>query len=178
MILHGNQRGGAKDLALHLMKDENERVHIHEMRGFVSDTLEGAFQESYAISKVTKCKQHLYSLSINPPVGADIKDDHFVDAANQAEKRLGLAGQPRAIVFHEKHGSDGNLRRHAHAVWCRVDTETMTAKQLSYDREKLREVSRDLHIKHDLTMPKGLINSQNRNPRNFTLAEWQQCKRA
>lgn len=99
MILHGNQRGGAKDLALHLMKDENERVQIHEMRGFVSDTLEGAFQESYAISKATKCKQHLYSLSINPPTGADIKDNHFVDAANQAEKRLGLAGQPRAIVF-------------------------------------------------------------------------------
>ena len=178
MILHGNQRGGAKDLALHLMKDENERVEIHEMRGFVAGTLEGAFQESYAISKATKCKQHLYSLSINPPANSALGPEHFVDAANQAEERLGLNGQPRAIVFHEKHGADGILRRHAHAVWCRIDPVTMTAKQLSYDREKLREVSRDLHIQHNLKMPEGLVNSQNRNPRNFSLAEWQQCKRA
>ena len=39
MILNGNQRGGAKDLALHLMKAENERVEIHELRGFMSDNL-------------------------------------------------------------------------------------------------------------------------------------------
>lgn len=29
MILNGNQRGGAKDLALHLMKEENEHVEVH-----------------------------------------------------------------------------------------------------------------------------------------------------
>ena len=39
MILHGNQRGGARDLALHLLKDENEHVEVHELRGFVSDNL-------------------------------------------------------------------------------------------------------------------------------------------
>lgn len=177
MILHGNQRGGAKDLAQHLMKAENERVEVHEMRGFVADTLEGAFRESYAISRATKCKQHLYSLSINPPADAEISPEQLVEATNQAEKRLGLAGQPRTIVFHEKHGANGELRRHAHAVWCRIDTDSMTAKQISFDKEKLREVSRDLHIQHDLKMPLGLINSKDRNPRNFTLAEWQQCKR-
>lgn len=73
---------------------------------------------------------------------------------------------------------DGALRRHAHAVWCRIDPETMTAKQLSHDRTKLREVSRELHIEHDLTMPPGLLSAKDRNPRNFTLEEWQQCKRA
>lgn len=90
MILHGNQRGGARDLAIHLTKPENERVEIHELRGFVSDTLEGAFQESYALSRATRCKQHMYSLSINPPADADIESGHFVDAANRAEKQLGL----------------------------------------------------------------------------------------
>ncbi len=178
MILHGNQRGGGKDLALHLMKDENERVQVHELRGFVADTLIGAFTESYAISKATRCKQHLYSLSINPPKEAEIGDDAFVDAIDQTEKKLGLSGQPRAIVFHEKRGEDGVLRRHAHAVWCRIDTDQMKAVQLSHSKLKLRDVSRDLHIQHDLTMPKGLINSKNRDPRNFTLEEWQQCKRA
>lgn len=178
MILHGNQRGGGKDLALHLMKDENERVQVHELRGFVADTLIGAFTESYAISKATRCKQHLYSLSISPPKDTDLADDAFVDAIEQTEKKLGLTGQPRAVVFHEKLGEDGQLRRHAHAVWCRIDIEQMKAVQLSHSKLKLRDVSRDLHIQHDLKMPKGLINSKDRDPRNFTLEEWQQCKRA
>ena len=101
MILHGNQRGGGKDLALHLMKDENERVQVHELRGFVSDDLMGAFKESHAISKATRCKQHLFSLSINPPKDADIDDETFIDAIERTEEKLGLIGQPRAIVFHE-----------------------------------------------------------------------------
>lgn len=178
MILHGNQRGGAKDMALHLMKDENERVEVYELRGFVSNNLAGAFQESYAISRGTNCKQHLFSLSINPPKGAHVSTQEFVDAFDLAEANLGLSKQPRAIVFHEKLGLDGGLRRHAHAVWCRIDAENMKAVQLSFTHQKLREVSRELHIQHDLKMPSGLINSKDSNPRNYTLAEWQQCKRA
>ena len=69
MILVGNQRGGARDLAQHLMKSENERVEVAELRGFVADDLDGAFQETYAISRGTKCKQFLFSLSLNPPKG-------------------------------------------------------------------------------------------------------------
>ena len=57
MILVGNQRGGAKDLALHLLKDENEHVEIHEIRGFAAQNLMGALNEVYAISKATRCKQ-------------------------------------------------------------------------------------------------------------------------
>jgi hypothetical protein len=68
MILVGNQRGGARDLARHLMKDENERVVLHDLRGFASNDLLGAFQESHAISRGTKCKQHLFSLALNPPM--------------------------------------------------------------------------------------------------------------
>lgn len=178
MILHGNQRGGGKDLALHLMKDENERVQVHEIRGFMADTLEGAFVESYALSKTTRCKQHLYSLSISPPKGASITDEALVDATNQAERSLGLEGQPRAIVFHEKRGDDGELRRHAHAVWCRIDIDKMKAIELPYTKYRLRDVSRDLHIQHDLKMPNGLVRSKDRDPRNFSLEEWQQSKRA
>lgn len=116
MILVGNQRGGARDLALHLMKDENERVVIHEMRGFAAADLDGAFRESYALSRATRCKQHLFSLSLNPPKGAVVAPEVFETAIEEAEKRLGLEDQPRAIVFHEKKGLDGETRRHAHAV--------------------------------------------------------------
>ena len=172
MILIGNSRGGARDLARHLMKDENDHVTVHELRGFVSDDLDGAFQEAYAVSRGTKCKQFLFSLSLNPPADANVSTDDFERAVNQCEKDLGLTGQPRAIVFHEKEG-----RRHAHAVWSRIDAETMTARQMSFHKMKLQDVSRELYREHGWRMPEGLADRSRSDPRNYTLAEWQQAKR-
>ena len=178
MILVGNQRGGAKDLALHLLKDENERVEVHELRGFASDNLVSALRESYAISRATRCKQHLYSLSLNPPKEAQVSKAEFRAAIEKAEKKLGLSGQARAIVFHDKRGGDGNLRRHAHAVWCRIDPEKMKAVQMSSDRRKLQAVSRELYLEHGWKLPRGHMNPLEPDPRNFSLEEWQQAKRA
>lgn len=76
------------------------------------------------------------------------------------------------IVFHEKEG-----RRHAHAVWSRIDPETMTAKPLPFFKTKLREISKQLYLENGWQMPRGFVDSQRRDPRNFTLAEWQQAKR-
>lgn len=177
MILVGNQRGGGRDLAAHLMKTENERVEVAELRGFVADDLDGAFQESYAISRGTRCKQFLFSLSLNPPKGAEVSNEEFMNAIARAEAKLGLTGQPRAVVFHEKRGNDGKLRRHAHAVWSRINVEEMKAVHLSKSREKLQEVARELYLEHGWTMPRGFAISGARDPRNFTLAEWQQARR-
>jgi hypothetical protein len=177
MILHGNQRGGAKDLALHLIKDENETVQVVDVRGFISQDVMGALNESYAMSRATKCRQHLFSLSLNPPKGEVVSDQDYLDAAELAEKRLGLSKQPRIIVFHEKYGSDGQLRKHAHAVWSRIDTQRMKAVQLSYTKRKLADVGRELYIRHGWRMPHGFIDPTRRDPKNFTLAEWQQAKR-
>ena len=173
MILKGNARGGAKNLALHLMKEENEHVEVYELRGFVSQNLMGALNEVYAISRGTRCKQFLYSLSLNPPPGEDVKTSEFVEAIEQAESRLGLSGQPRAIVFHEKEG-----RRHSHVVWSRIRIAEMKAVQMSYDHEKLQLLSRELFLEHGWTMPAGLADRSLRDPRNFTLEEWQQARRA
>lgn len=177
MILNGNQRGGAKDLALHLMKDENEHVELHELRGFASDNLMGALNEAYAISRGTRCTQFLYSLSLNPPPNEHVETQAFEAAIERAEERLGLTGQPRAIVFHEKEGP-GGVRRHAHVVWSRIDAAKMKAVPMSFDREKLKTVSRELFLEHGWRMPEGLAKSENRDPRNFTLEDWQQAKRA
>tara|TARA_R110001606_G_scaffold370439_2_gene526890 strand:- start:10555 stop:11892 length:1338 start_codon:yes stop_codon:yes gene_type:complete len=177
MILVGNQRGGARDLALHLMKPENERVEVAELRGFVADDLDGAFQESHAISRGTKCRQYLFSMSFSPPKGAEVNDQGFYAAIDTAENKLGLTGQPRAVVFHEKRGDDGELRRHAHAVWSRINVEEMKAIPLPHSKRKMQDVSRDLYLEHGWKMPKGLAVSGERDPRNFSLAEWQQAKR-
>tara|TARA_A100001391_G_scaffold153410_2_gene111252 strand:- start:27660 stop:29045 length:1386 start_codon:yes stop_codon:yes gene_type:complete len=173
MILVGNQRGGAKDLALHLLKEENDHVQVHELRGFASDNLTSALNESYAISRATRCKQFLYSMSLNPPPDHQVSTEAFEAAIDRAEERLGLSGQPRAIVFHEKEG-----RRHAHCVWSRIKTDEMKAVHMSKDREKLMEVSRDLYREHGWKMPRGMMKSAERDPRNFSLEEWQQAKRA
>lgn len=172
MILNGNQRGGAKDLAVHLMKEENDHVELYELRGFVADDLMGAFGEAQAISKGTRCKQFLFSLSLNPPEKELVAASEFEAAIDKVEKKLGLEGQPRAVVFHEKNG-----RRHAHAVWSRIDTINMNAIQLSHSHRKLRDVSREIYREHGWELPTGLIDRDARDPKNFSLAEWQQARR-
>ncbi len=172
MILNGNQRGGARDLAAHLLKRENDHVEVHELRGFASDDLHGALNEAYAVSRGTRCKQFLFSLSLNPPKHERVPTEVFEAAIDRTEERLGLSGQPRAVVFHEKEG-----RRHAHAVWSRIDAQEMKAVQLSHSHRKLREVSRELYRELGWEMPRGLVNSRVRDPRNFSHEEWQQAQR-
>jgi hypothetical protein len=173
MILKGSQRGGGQDLAVHLMRlDDNEHIDIHEMRGFAGETLSEAFREAEAVSRATKCRQYLFSLSLSPPADKSVPVEAFRQTIEQIEQRLGLEGQPRAIVFHEKDG-----RRHAHCVWSRIDAETMTARHLSFFKSKLMSVSRELYLANGWELPRGLENPAERNPTNFTLAEWQQAKR-
>lgn len=176
MILEGNSRGGAKNLADHLMSHENDHITVHELRGFASENLHGALNESYAISRGTQCRQFLYSLSLNPPPDLRVSTAEFEAAIDKAEERLGLTGHPRAIVFHEKEGP-GGMRRHAHAVWNRINQETMTARNMSFDRDKLQDVSRELYREHGWRMPEGFADRSKRDPRNFTLAQWQEAKR-
>lgn len=177
MILEGNQRGGAKNLALHLVKPENDHVEVHEIRGFASDNLMGALNEAYAISRGTKAKQFLYSLSLNPPAKEQVTIAEFEETINRAEKTLGLEGQPRAIVFHEKAGPDGIIRRHAHAVWSRINIQEMKAVPMSHDHTKLTSLSREIYIERGWKMPRGFGKSSERDYRNFTRQEWEQAKR-
>lgn len=173
MILKASQRGGGQELAVHLMRmDDNEHVRLHELSGFASDTLKGAFKEAEAVSRGTKCRQYLFSLSLSPPEQERVPVSVFEDALDRIEGQLGLTGQPRAIVFHEKEG-----RRHAHCVWSRIDAQTMTARPLPFFKNKLMKVSRDLYLEHGWAMPDGIARAGNRNPTNFSLAEWQQAKR-
>lgn len=173
MILKGNQRAGGTQLAVHLMNvRDNEHVTVHELRGFMSADLHGAFNEAYAISRGTKCRQFLFSLSLNPPETENVPVDLFEAAIADIEEKLCLNDQPRAIVFHEKEG-----RRHAHCVWSRINVDEMRAINLSHNKLKLRDISRELYLEHQWKMPRGLANSEERNPLNFSLSEWQQAKR-
>lgn len=173
MILKGSQRGSGQNLAVHLMRtDDNEHIRVHELRGVAADDLKGAFREIEAISRGTQCRQYLFSLSLSPPEREAVPVEVFEKTIDDIEGKLGLEGQPRAIVFHEKEG-----RRHAHCVWSRIDAETMTARSLPFFKQKLMGVARELYLENGWKMPRGFENAAERNRTNFTLAEWQQAKR-
>lgn len=173
MILVGSQRAGAINLADHLMNiHENDHVSIHELCGFAGRDLHEALQEAHAVSKGTKCEQFMFSLSVNPPKDQDASEQDLLDAINRAEKAVGLDGQPRAIIFHEKQG-----RRHAHAVWSRIDADTMRAINLPHFKNRLMTLSRELFLDHGWELPNGLRRDGGKSPLNFTLDEWQQAKR-
>ncbi|MGB1026591.1 MAG: relaxase/mobilization nuclease domain-containing protein, partial [Rhodospirillaceae bacterium] len=173
MILKASQRGGGKALALHLLNAaDNEQIEVHEVRGFVSQDLPGAMEEAHVISKFTQCRQYLFSVSLNPPQGADVPVSVFEDTAERIEQKTGLTGQPRVIVFHEKEG-----RRHAHCVWSRINAESMTAINLPFYKTRLNSIAKELYQEHSWQMPKGFIDKTLRDPRNYGLAEYQQAKR-
>lgn len=174
MILKAKERGDGGQLARYLLATrDNEHVELHELSGFVSDELIEAFHEADAIARGTRCKNYLFSMSLNPPEGAYVETEVFERAADQIGKKLCLENQPRAIVFHEKDG-----RRHAHVVWSRIDTEKMRAINMPHYKTKLRDVSRELYLEHGWDMPRGLQDRRLRDPLNFTREEWQQAKRA
>lgn len=173
MILKGNQRAGGRQMALHLLNGEqNEHVTVHEVRGFMAHDVLGALNEAYAISKGTKCKQFMYSLSLNPPQTEKVSVDTFEQTLDRVEKKLGLEGQPRVIVFHEKEG-----RRHAHCVWSRIDVEEMKAINIAYPKLKLNDLSKSLYLENGWRLPEGFRDKSKKNPLNFTRAEWQQALR-
>ena len=120
MIIKAKERGGGRQLGLYLLRDTNENAEVHELRGFVSDDLPSALHEIDAIGRGTKAKNYFFSVSLNPPPDQKVRVETFERAIDQIERKVGLEGQPRAIVFHEKDG-----RRHAHVVWSRIDAENM-----------------------------------------------------
>ena len=172
MILEGNTRGSGAELARHLLNPrDNDHVTVHRIDGFVADDLFGAFAEAEAISGATQCQKYLFSLSLNPPIGADVSVTAFEAAVTQAGKQLGLSGQPRAIVLHEKNG-----RRHAHAVWSRIDGTKLKAINLPHYKRKLTALSHDLYIAHGWEVPRGFEDAARRDPLNYTRQEAGQAK--
>jgi len=173
MILVASTRGNGGRLAAHLLNDkDNDHVTLEEMRGFIASDLPGAMAEAEAIAKGTYCRKPLFSVSLNPPTSAEVEIAAFYEAAARIEAALGLEGQPRAIVIHEKEG-----RRHAHVVWSRIDAHEMKAVELPYFKNRLKEISKEIFLEQGWELPEGHKENGWKNPLNFTLQEWQQAKR-
>lgn len=171
MIPKASQRAGGQDLATHLLNAlDNEYVEVAEVSGAVASDLHGAFAEWEAIATgLTKCREYLYSLSVNPEPGQQLSRAQYLDYAERVEKKLGLEGQPRAMVFHIKDG-----REHCHIVWSRIDWQAEKAIHLAFDHEKLMMVSREFARDHGLDLPEGYRRDGSGRGRKQSLYESQQ----
>ncbi len=179
MIPKANQRAGGRQLATHLLNEfDNDRVEVAALRGAIARDLHGTFAEWDAMAKGTQCKKFLYSLSVNPdPQQRPVTRDEYYDYIARVEKALGLANQPRAVIFHVKYG-----REHCHVVWSRIDHEKGRAVQISHDRQKLRALTQEFARDHGLELPPGMRQNNlkdrfNTRTRLESLAEKQQEER-
>ena len=174
MILKASERGGAKQLALHLMNmKDNDHVELHRVHGCIANDIEGALTEMYAISRATRCKNFMFSLSLSPPKGANptIKDFEVVIA--KIADQLGLDKQSYILVFHEKAG-----RRHAHVVFSRIDLDSMKAINLAFYKDRLNDIAHELYLTHGWDVPKGFEDRTLSSPLNYDLTEYHEGKKA
>lgn len=158
MIPFASQRSGGGDLATHLQNEQdNEYVEIADLRGAIADDLHGAFAEWEAeASAMTKCRNYLYSLSVNPdPANGPMPREFYDDYIARVEESLGLFGQPRAVVFHIKEDRNGVGREHCHVVWSRIDVQEMKAIHMSFDHDKLMTVTRQFAREHGIELAPG-----------------------
>lgn len=178
MIVKGGSCAGPRQLATHLMRaDTNERVEVLENDSPFD--LHATLRDWQTLSEGTRGKKGLYHVNIDPDARYDMTPAQWARAVEVLEKELGLDGQPRVVVMHEKHG-----RQHIHVVWQRTDLETMTLRDDGYnyqaheraslrmEREFGHEHVPGKHAKRDRTkqpeFPRAEVNH----------GEWQQAERS
>lgn len=140
IVIKGSARGGPADLARHLGRlDTNERMRIVEARDTVAGELAGALHELDALGAGLNTQRTLYHASINPHGEKPLTPEQWQQAVDRLEAKLGLTGQPRVVVEHEKLG-----REHRHVVWSRTDLGHMRAIRCDHNYRKHEEAAREL----------------------------------
>ena len=157
MVIKGRSRGGGAQLAEYLENSRgNDRAIILEVRGTTKpDDLSRSLSEMSMSSRLSsKGEKGLYHAQINPAIGEDSRmtENDWLAAADILEKKLGLSGQSRAIVLHEKKG-----RVHSHIVWERYDSSA--GKLISDSKNfKVHDQARaeiELMLRHERTPQKS-----------------------
>lgn len=173
MITFASERGLGQDLATHLLNEhDNEKMELADVRGAVAKDLHGAMAEwEFQAHSLTKAQNYLFSMSVNPwdRINGPMSRDQYFEFIDHAEKRLGLSGQPRAVVFHTKEG-----REHCHVVWSRTDAEEGRAVPLPFFKNTLMMVTREFARDHDLELPRGYEKGRDGKNKQLSLYEMHQ----
>ena len=140
MIINGNSRSNAQFFAKHLLNaEQNERVEVKEIRGFVADNVPDALKEIEIIGSATRARNSFYHSNINPDEGEKLTPEQWAQTIDTLEKNLGLEGQPRFVIAHEKKD-----REHIHVIWSRIDADSMTAIPMDNNYLVHTETAREL----------------------------------
>lgn len=146
IIINGGSNRAGGWWGKHLQNGEkNERVQVMEFVGLTAETVQSAFREMEGIAAGTKCRNYFYQANINPREDERLTPAQWREAIDTLEKNLGLAGQPRFVIEHEKKG-----RVHRHVIWSRIDADRMVAISDSLTAAIHESTSRELEIKFDL----------------------------
>ena len=153
MIINGGSRCNGAFFAKHLLNpDHNEQVHVEEIRGLAAQNIGQAFYEMKAVASGTRCKNFFYHAHINPEADEILTPEQWDRAVDELEKRLGLEGQARFVVEHEKKG-----RIHRHVVWSRIDVDKMKAVKVPYDFARHQAVARQLEQEFGLRQGRSVL---------------------
>lgn len=176
MIIKGKSRSGPKQLAKHLLRtDTNGRVEVLELKSPAPD-IAAAFQDWQVLSGGTMGKRGLYHANIDPDAKYTMTRDQWTAAVERLEQELGLDGQPRAVVLHEK-----NSRAHVHVVWqrTRIDSMTLVSDSHNYRAHERASLALEEEFGHDIVPGKHAKRDREKPPpkAEITHAEAQQAER-
>jgi hypothetical protein len=92
MILKASQRSGGQNLGRHLLNaEDNEQVEVHEVSGFLSESVLGAMKEAQAMAMGTRCQQYLFSVSLSPPETETVAVEVFEGRDGEDRREVGAA---------------------------------------------------------------------------------------
>lgn len=156
MIINGGSRCNGAFFAKHLGNAENnERVNLADIRGLAAKNISQALYEMKAVASGTRCKNFFYHANLNPRDDEHLTAAQWDTAVDTLEKELGLEGQARFVVEHEKHG-----RVHRHVVWSRIDVDKMIAVKMDNDFAKHQAVSRQLEKEFGLAQGQSVLGPE------------------
>lgn len=156
IIINGGSRCNGAFFAKHLLNpDHNEQVQVEEIRGLAAQNIGQAFYEMKAVASGTRCKNFFYHAHINPEADEILTPEQWDRAVDELEKRLGLEGQARFVVEHDKKG-----RIHRHVVWSRIDVDKMKAVKVPYDFARHQAVARQLEQEFGLRPGRSVLGPE------------------
>ncbi|MGH9440931.1 MAG: relaxase/mobilization nuclease domain-containing protein [Thermoanaerobaculia bacterium] len=140
--------------------------------------LAGAFLDWQTLVEGTRGSKGLYHANIDPAKDYTMTREQWQRSVEVLEKELGLEGQPRAVVLHEKHG-----REHIHVVWARTDIDEMILRSDSQNYQAHERASQQLEQEfgHEHVPGKHAKRDREKQPEfpraEADHAEWQQGER-
>ena len=157
---------------------------MHEVKGFATSDLTGAFVEAHAISKATYCRQFLFSLSLSPPPEETVSTKTFEKAIEDVEQKQERAAlkekqdkraqedqaQRQALYRKGIKGLKDRLTgRHARLKSANEHALLMSLKRDQDERDDL--IFRHIEARERLTLEKADVLENYQMVRNALLAE-------